>query len=163
MRIAVDDLTHPAVHALLAEHLADMRATSPEESCHVLDLTALRDPSIVFYACWEGEDLLATGALKALSAQDAEVKSMRTTRSARGRGVGSGMLRHLLAEARAGGFGRVLLETGSQDYFEPARRLYLRHGFVVRGPFADYVEDPNSVFMELWLSPSARTHAPAAR
>jgi len=45
----------------------------------------------------------------------------------------------------------VLLETGSEDYFAPARRLYARHGFVVRGPFADYTDDPNSVYMELAL------------
>jgi len=31
--------------------------------------------------------------------------------------------------------------------FEPARQLYARAGFTVCGPFGDYTDDPNSVFM----------------
>lgn len=77
--------------------------------------------------------------------------SMRTARAARWQGVGSAMLRHLLDVALVRGRRRVLVETGSQEFFAPARRLYARHGFVVRGPFAGYVQDPNSVFMELRL------------
>jgi len=48
-------------------------------------------------------------------------------------------------------YGRVSLETGSQDFFAPARRLYARHGFVECGPFGSYALDPNSVFMSLDL------------
>jgi len=32
---------------------------------------------------------------------------------------------------------RLSLETGSQPFFEPARALYLRHGFAECEPFAD--------------------------
>ncbi len=31
--------------------------------------------------------------------------------------------------------------------FAPARALYMRHGFECRGPFDNYIEDLNSVFM----------------
>lgn len=76
---------------------------------------------------------------------------MRTRAAARGKGVGTAMLCHLLDEARRTGATRVLLETGSQPFFAPARRLYERHGFTACGPFADYVEDPHSRFYELVL------------
>ncbi len=76
---------------------------------------------------------------------------MRTTASARGRGVATLMLEHIVADARSRGYQRLCLETGTEDYFAPARRLYERHGFTECGPFADYTLDPNSVFMELPL------------
>ena len=72
---------------------------------------------------------------------------MRTTAAARGRGVAATLLAHLLDEARTRGYARVSLETGSQDYFAAARRLYERHGFTGCGPFGDYAPDPHSVFM----------------
>jgi putative acetyltransferase len=77
---------------------------------------------------------------------------MHTAEAARGRGVGSALLREIMAAARARGMTRLSLETGSWPYFLPARALYARHGFVECGPFGDYVEDPNSVFMTLELA-----------
>lgn len=145
--IRPDDLNGPEVHALLEEHLRDMYATSPPESVHALDLDALRGPTISFFAAWSGEVLLGCGALKALGDGHAEIKSMRTSEVARGQGVGSALLRHLLAAARASGITRVSLETGTEPYFEPARQLYLRHGFTECEPFGDYVLDPNSIFL----------------
>ncbi|UDY24791.1 GNAT family N-acetyltransferase [Nocardioides sp. Kera G14] len=152
LRFELDDLTHPAVIRMLEEHLEDMHATSPAESVHALDLESLRAAGIAFWSAWDEDELRATGALKTLSGDRVELKSMRTARDARGQGVGAAMLAHLLGEARGAGAIAVLLETGSQEFFAPARRLYERAGFVVRGPFDDYVEDPNSVFMELALS-----------
>jgi putative acetyltransferase len=151
MSIQPDDLAHPAVQALLSEHLEDMYATSPPESVHALDLDALRAVDIAFFSAWDGESLLGCGALRDLGDGHLEIKSMRAARDQRGRGVGAAMLRHLLAEAVRRGAVRVSLETGVEPYFEPARRLYERHGFTVCAPFADYVLDPNSVFMTLAL------------
>jgi len=151
VRIEVDDLSRPAVHALLEEHLADMYATSPLESVHALDLTALTSPSITMWTLWDGDDLLGCVALKEHSPLDAEVKSMRTATAARGRGVATQLLAHLLQEARRRGYKRVSLETGPQDFFASARRLYFRHGFVPCGPFADYRLDEYSVFLTLAL------------
>lgn len=145
--IRADDLTGPEVHALLEEHLLEMHATSPPESVHALDLDALRGPSIRFFSAWNGDVLLGCGALKSLGDGHAEIKSMRTSEAARGQGVGSALLLHLLSEARVLGITRVSLETGTEPYFEPARQLYLRHGFVECDPFADYVLDPNSIFL----------------
>jgi putative acetyltransferase len=76
---------------------------------------------------------------------------MHTAQSLRRRGAGSAMLRHIIATAKANGMSRLSLETGSWDYFLPAQALYRSHGFVECRPFADYVLDPNSVFMSLDL------------
>ncbi|MFJ4209789.1 GNAT family N-acetyltransferase [Paenarthrobacter sp. NPDC089675] len=157
IRIDLDDPARPDVHALLSEHLADMFATSPAESVHALDHSALQHESITFWTAREDGVLLGCGALKVLGASgeadqgEAELKSMRTTSNARGRGVATMLLEHIVAEARKRGYGRVALETGTEDYFAPARRLYAKHGFTECPPFADYTLDPNSVFMELPL------------
>ena len=145
------------VRRLLDEHLADMFATSPAESVHALDHLALSAPSITFWTAREGGALLGCGALKLLnspagSAVHGEIKSMRTAAAARGRGMATLMLRHILNDARNRNLERLYLETGTEEYFAPARRLYARHGFTECPPFADYVLDPNSVFMELRLS-----------
>ena len=151
LRFQLGDLARPEIRRLLEEHLADMHATSPPESIHALDLEELRDPAVAFWSAWEGPELRGCGALKDLGDGDVELKSRRTARTARGLGIGSAILRHLLAVAAERGHRRVLLETGSQEFFAPARRLYERHGFSLCEPFADYVHDPNSVFMELRL------------
>jgi putative acetyltransferase len=106
---------------------------------------------VTFWSAWEDDAVVGVGALKRLSADHGEVKSMYTDEAARGRGVGSSMLRHIMAAARARGMSRVSLETGSWPYFAPARALYARHGFVECAPFGDYQPDANSVFMTLAL------------
>jgi putative acetyltransferase len=127
------------------------RAESPPCSSHALDLGGLRAPGISFWAGWNGEALLAVGALKRLSPEHGEVKSMHTAEAARRKGAGRAMLRHIVAAARTSGFSRLSLETGAQDYFRPARTLYRSHGFAECAPFGDYAPDPNSVFMSLDL------------
>lgn len=152
-RIERDDLTRPAVHALLEEHLADMYAWSPPESVHALDLDGLRRPEVTFWSAWSDQgELLGCGALKEIDARHAEIKSMRTANAHRGMGVGRQMLQHLLRVARERGYRRLSLETGAQPGFEPARQLYAAFGFEYTEPFEGYLEDPNSVFMTLQLN-----------
>ena len=150
--VARDSPALPDVRNLLEEHLADMLATSPAESVHALGLGALAGPDITFWTARDsavpgGAVLLGCGALKELGAEDGEIKSMRTAQHARGRGIAALVLRRILDEARLCGYRRLFLETGSQEFFAPARRLYARHGFVPCPPFAGYQPDPNSVFM----------------
>ncbi|MEW6208266.1 MAG: GNAT family N-acetyltransferase [Acidobacteriota bacterium] len=147
MEIRIDDLTRPEVAQLLREHLEDMALHSPPESIHALDIEGLRKPEITFWSVWEGAELVGCGALKELDDQHAEIKSMRTASAHRRKGVGRLMLQHILDEARRRGYRRLSLETGSMAAFDPARRLYASFGFVYCGPFADYKEDPYSVFM----------------
>ena len=159
MLIRSDDLSGPEIRALLAEHLRNMHALSPPESVHALDLAALRRPEITFWTAWSEGQLVGCGALKELDAAHGEVKSMRTASTQRRKGVGRTMLEHIVAEARVRAYARLSLETGSAAAFEPARRLYAGYGFTRCAPFADYVEDPNSVFMTLALGPGTGRQA----
>ena len=151
MRIEIDDLSRREIHDLLQEHLDNMYELSPPESVHALDLDRLRQPDITFWSAWEQGELLGCGALKELDAQTAEVKSMRTPARLRRMGAGKTILAHMIEVAKTRRYRRLLLETGTTPEFDPARRLYERFGFTYCGPFADYVEDPYSVFMTLAL------------
>ncbi|PYF80994.1 putative acetyltransferase [Marinomonas alcarazii] len=147
MDIRIDDLSGPEVKQILTEHLEDMFATSPAESVHALDLTGLKQPSVTFWTVWEDSQLLGCGALKVLDETHGEIKSMRTTSAARNKGVASTLLCHILDTAKQKGLNKISLETGSQDFFAPARKLYAKHAFSECGPFSNYKLDPHSVFM----------------
>jgi putative acetyltransferase len=150
MQITPGDLTDPRVVDLLRHHLAGSEAHSGGSS-HALDLEGLQSPDVTFWTAWGGEMLVATGALKQLSRNHGEVKSMHTAEAARRNGAGSAMLGHIMSVARSRCMLRLSLETGSWDYFRPAVALYRRHGFIECPPFGDYVRDPNSIFMTLDL------------
>ena len=151
MKIECDDLSRPAIHALLNEHLQNMFQLSPPESVHALDLEKLRRPDVTFWSAWDGELLLGCGALKELDPKHGEIKSMRTPSALRRRGAGRAILAHIIEVARSRAYERLSLETGSLEAFRPAQKLYESFGFTYCGPFADYREDPNSTFMTLRL------------
>lgn len=147
MNIKIDDLSSPEIRTLLQEHLNHMLELSPPESSHALDLDGLRQPDVTFWSVWEGDQLAGCGAIKELNALHAEIKSMRTATPYLRKGVARLMVRHILDVAEQRGYQRLSLETGSMAGFEAARQLYATFGFVYCEPFADYTEDPNSVFM----------------
>ena len=144
-------LDDPQVITLLKFHFETNISITPKGSAHVFDLQRLKQPDVRFWSVWEDQQLLGTGALKTFGAVHGEVKSMHTSQSARRRGVGSALLQHILAEARSAGLKRLYLETGSFDYFAPARALYARHGFRECEAFSGYKPDANSTFMTLEL------------
>ena len=147
MLIRLDDLSGQEIRALLGEHLRSMHELFPPESVHAVDITALRDPAITFWTAWSHDQLLGCGALKELDPTHGEIKSMRTVAAQRRQGVGRALLEHIVAEGHSRSYARLSLETGSMGAFAPAHRLYEGFGFTYCGPFADYTEDPNSVFM----------------
>jgi putative acetyltransferase len=114
---------------------------------HALDIEKLRKPDVTFWAVWAGGELLGCGALRELTPKHGEVKSMRTSVAHRRRGAARAVLNHIIQEARMRAYDRLSLETGSMKAFKPAQKLYESFGFTYCSPFADYVEDPNSVFM----------------
>jgi putative acetyltransferase len=148
MKIAVDDLAGSEIAAFLAAHIQDMRSVSPPESKHALDLDALRAPDITFWSVSDAGLIVGCGALKRLDAAHAELKSMRTAPAAKRSGIASLLLAYIISGAVASGYERISLETGSAAFFEPARKLYEKFGFQYCKPFANYIEDPFSVFME---------------
>jgi putative acetyltransferase len=151
LTIIPGDLGDPRVRALLDHHATTARAETGRGSAHALGSDGLNAPDITFWTAWDDTVLVGVGALKRLSTDHGEIKSMHTAQEARRTGVARAMVRHIIAAARAQGMSRLSLETGSWLYFIPARALYASQGFVECGPFGDYVPDPNSVFMSLAL------------
>lgn len=147
VEIRIDDLSGAKIRELLEEHLANMRSISPPESTHALPIEGLRQPDITFWTVWGNDDLLGCGALKELDAEHGEIKSMRTVSRHLRKGVAKALLDFIISEAGRRRYRRLSLETGSMAEFEPARQLYARAGFKYCQPFAEYIEDPNSVFM----------------
>ena len=152
MEFRLDDLQGEPIRELLRLHLASALRHSPAASVHALDLDGLRRPDVSFWSCWREGELLGCCALRELDATHGEVKSMRTAPGLERQGVGALMLEHLLAQARSRGYRRLSLETGSNEAFAPARRLYERYGFEYCGPYGDYVEDAWSRYMSLPLA-----------
>lgn len=145
--IAEGGLDDARVQALLGTHLSKARAATAEGFAFALDLSGLRVKEIRFFSAWDGDVLLGVGALKRLSSDHGEVKSMHTAEAARRRGIGGTMLRHLMAVARAAGMERVSLETGTSAYFQSAVALYQHHGFVDCGPFGEYAASVENRFL----------------
>lgn len=151
MHIYLDDMTGAEITALLEEHHSDMLLHSPEESVHALDIGALQSPNLSVWSVWVNGELAGCGALKELNNRQGEIKSMRTSQAYLRTGVAAKLLNWILSEAKGRSYSKVSLEIGSMDAFIPARKMYESFGFKYCKPFADYVEDPYSVFMEKYL------------
>jgi putative acetyltransferase len=151
MNIIPGDFENPQVIDLLRLHLAGMHANSPPGHVFALDLSGLRRPDISFFTAWDDTALLGCGALRELSPTHGEIKSMRTAPQHLRRGIAAELLRHMLGVARARGYRRVSLETGSGEAFEPALGLYRRQGFANGDAFGDYEKSPFNQFLHLDL------------
>lgn len=137
---------------LMARHREAMHLETPPESIHMMEADALVSPDVSFFVVRADGKPVAMGAFKLLDATHAEIKSMHVLVENRGAGLSQQLLAHLLSEAKAAGVARVSLETGSQPGFAAAHRLYEKAGFTPCPPFADYAEDPLSVFMSRTLA-----------
>jgi putative acetyltransferase len=153
MDISIENLSASDVVALLEEHLAELRAVTPPESVHALDLDALRRPEVTFWTVRDHGVLLGCGAVRRLDAHHGEIKSMRTSSAAQRRGVAAALLARMLYDSARAGLRRISLETGTEEFFAPARALYEKFGFSRCPPFGEYQEDPNSAFMTKVLTP----------
>lgn len=152
IRIGPESPLGPDLGDLMARHTEAMHADTPPESIHMLAASELAVPDIAFHVMREDGRPIGMGAFKRISADEGEIKSMHVLAELRGRGLARRMLDHLIAEALATGITRLSLETGSQDSFLAARRLYETAGFVPCAPFGDYREDPMSVYLTLSLA-----------
>jgi len=137
------------VNELLLYHFKELRSVSPEGSTHVLDIPGLKDPSIKFWSIWEDSKLVGCGAIKLFDQKHGEFKSIRVTNEFRKKGYGEKILKHLLIKAKNLNLRKLSIETGSGEFFKPARELFQKIGFKKCPPFAHYKEDPNSCYMNL--------------
>ncbi|HET9831250.1 MAG TPA: GNAT family N-acetyltransferase [Vicinamibacterales bacterium] len=151
LRIERDDLSRPQVLALLEEHLRNMHELSPPDKVFAFDANKLKAPDVTFWTAWKGEQLVGCAALKELSSTQGEIKSMRTPKALRRTGAGRALLHHIVDVARSRAYRVLYLETGSHAAFQPAQMLYRSAGFELCGPFGQYCDNGNSVFMSLLL------------
>ena len=143
---------NPEVHEFLINHFIELRSVSPEGSAHVLDIAGLKDPTIKFWSLWEENDLMGSGALKFLDEEHGEFKSIRVSDKFRSKGNGSKVIDHLIYEAKRLSIKKLSLETGSGNFFKPARKLFIKCGFKICEPFSHYENDINSVYMSMLIS-----------
>ena len=136
------------VNELLINHFNELRSVSPEGSTHVLDIEGLKTPSIKFWSIWDEENLIGCGALKFLSKNHGEIKSIRISDKFRSKGFGKIIIKHLITEAKKLRIDKLSIETGAGEFFAPARKLFTNFGFKPCRPFAHYKEDPNSCYFE---------------
>lgn len=144
VRAGKASLADRQVRDLLEAHQRNMHEMSPPGTSFALDLIGLSGPEISVFGVWEDDLLIAIGALKRLSAQTAEIKSMRTRADHLGKGAAQAVLNLILDTARAEGIQRISLETGTSDAFRPAIRLYTRNGFQPGEGFAGYANGPHN-------------------
>ena len=137
---------------LLNKHFIELRSVSPEGSAHVLDIEGLKDQNIKFWSLWENNLLMGCGALKFLNKEHGEFKSIRLVDKFRKKDNGIKILKHLIFEAKKLNIKKISVETGTGDFFIPARKLFNRCGFKPCKPFAHYKEDPNSCYMSMLIS-----------
>ena len=142
----------PKVHELLINHFIELRSVSPEDSCHVLDIAGLKNPTIKFWSLWDENNLIGSGALKFLDKDHGEFKSIRVNDKFRGMGNGSKVINHLINEAKKLNVKRLSLETGAGEFFLAARKLFFRCGFDTCKPFANYKYNINSVYMTMQIN-----------
>ena len=145
---------NPEVHELLTNHFIELRSVSPKDSCHVLDIAGLKDPTIKFWSLWDKDNLIGSGALKFLDKEHGEFKSIRVNDKFRNNGNGYKVINHLINEAKKLNIKRLSLETGSGNFFMPARKLFVKCGFKVCNPFSHYKDDVNSVYMSMLINNS---------
>jgi putative acetyltransferase len=150
MKITLESPDQPEVIDLIAELDAYQDALYPPESRHALDLTALKQPNVVFAVARDGADLaVACGAIVIHPAYG-ELKRMYVSPRCRGQGIARRLLLLLEAKAAERGARLLTLETGP---FQPeALGLYQACGYERRGPFGPYTDDPLSVFMQKRLA-----------
>ncbi len=146
-----NNFDNPQVNELLKTHFIELKSVSPEGSSHVLDIEGLKVPSIKFWSLWENNDLIGCGALKILSENHGEFKSIRVANRFRQKKYGEKIIAHLIEKSKNQGIKKLSVETGAGEFFAPARKLFKNFGFKECKPFAHYKEDPNSCYYNLNL------------
>jgi putative acetyltransferase len=135
---------------LIEERVAYSHANYPPESVHTLPLHLLDRPEIIFWAARLAGELVCCAALLCHEDGSGELKSMYVRPAVRGRGLTRLLLQAVETKAQELKLSRLDLETGPKSY--AALHLYEVAGYRFCGPFAQYKDDPNSVFMTKHLA-----------
>lgn len=146
-----DDLSEEQTRALLALHLEGMHVNTPPGLVCALDLSGLRAPNVTVWTAWRNGRIAAMGALKMLTRDTAEVKSMRTHPDFLRMGAATRILETIIKAAKAQNIRRLSLETGTGPAFDGALALYRRYGFKEGPGFSDYESSDFNQFLHLDL------------
>ena len=149
MKTIESNFEDPEVNQLLKKHFVELRSVSPKGSTHVLDIEGLQNKNIKFWSIYENHKLIGCGALKFLDSNHGEFKSIRVADSFRKKGYGKKVISVLFEKSKELGINKISVETGSGEFFLPARRLFKEFGFEECEPFGHYVNDSNSCYMSL--------------
>ena len=152
MKSIEGNFDNPEVNEMLIKHFIELRSVSPKDSCHVLDIEGLKDPSIKFWSLWENNELLGSGALKFLDKNHGEFKSIRVNDKFRKKGNGIKVINHLIDESKKLKIKKLSLETGAGEFFISAHKLFIKCGFKDCEPFSRYEKNVNSVYMSMLIS-----------
>lgn len=145
-RISIEPPRQPGVVRLL--ELSDAYALSlyPAESNYLLDIASLEKPEVTMFVARRDGAVAGCCALVDCGDRSGEIKRLFVDPAMRGLGIARRLLEALEEQAKGAGIGVLRLETGI--YQPEAIGLYERAGYVRRGPFSDYPDDPLSLFME---------------
>ena len=146
MRIALESPDQPDVIQLIAELDAYQDTLYPPESRHALDLESLKRSNVLFAVARDaaGRALGCGGVV--VNAEYGELKRMYVHPTSRGKGIARQVLALLEAEASRRDCRLLMLESG--PYQPEALAFYEASGYVRRGPYGEYHDDPLSVFMQ---------------
>ncbi|MEL6760458.1 MAG: GNAT family N-acetyltransferase [Myxococcota bacterium] len=148
MKIIEAKSDDPRIEALIALQQDHARQHTPTGSGHALEVGSGDVKQVRYFLAIEDGDAVGCVGLKPLSSQSAEIKTMHVIESRRGEGVAQALLEALSAAAANDGVTTLLLETGSSEGFEAARRFYARHGFAPCSRFGPYRDDDFSFCMK---------------
>tara|TARA_B110000263_G_C15024981_1_gene381300 strand:+ start:124 stop:585 length:462 start_codon:yes stop_codon:yes gene_type:complete len=152
MKSIEGNFDNPEVNEMLIKHFIELSSVSPVCKGHVLDIPGLKDPNIKFWSFWKSDQLMGCGALKFLDTEHGEFKSIRLSDKFRKQNNGIKIIKHLIDRAKKLNIKKISLETGSGNFFIPARKLFIKCGFKVCEPFSHYKKDNEACYMSMLIS-----------
>lgn len=134
---------------LIEELDAYLQELYPAESNHLDSIDELRKKHVTMFGLFEGTQIVAIGAVKLMKGYG-EIKRVYVPLSHRGKKLSEMIMEELETHLLRSGVDLARLEIGINQ--PEALSLYKKRGYVEREPFAEYVLDPLSIFMEKKLS-----------
>jgi putative acetyltransferase len=122
-------------------------SSTPIEHVYALDPSKLFTPDITVFGARIDGELVGVGAMRKLDADHAELKSMHTLAKSRGLGIGKAIVMHIEDFAISQGIKRLSLETGTNEAFRPARKLYKSLGYIECEAFGEYILSDDNMCM----------------
>ena len=144
----LSDITDPDVVALVAKSDAYLESLYPPESNHAESTDALVGDNAAFFVGYLDEQLVGCCAVK-IAEEDVvygEIKRLFVDTRQRGKRIGVTLVEYVENYLVDRGVKIARLEAGPKQ--PEALALYLKMGYIDRGPFGHYQLDPLSVFME---------------